>query len=203
MTRPRRSARITGLHSYHKAVRPCATHRYSSPRGCCRSDRSLSRQTPMSGAGHRIAAQVPTFPIEAQVKLAPPPCRTPPGQSAGTRQAHHGPELQARFRCHLPVSTRRQWFTHVRLLDPHLTRSQARRLPQRSPPRLLTAAACGGLRPPPAGRPRRVTRHQRRAPSSSMQHRISNPSFYIESPLRSWHTTSPALADTSVVAVNW
>jgi hypothetical protein len=33
MTRPRRSTRITGLHSYHETVRPCAPHQYSTPRG--------------------------------------------------------------------------------------------------------------------------------------------------------------------------
>src|SRR6266542_5007908 len=31
--------------------------------------------------------------------------------------------------------------------------------PQRSPPRLLTDAACGGLEPPPAGRLRRANLH--------------------------------------------
>src|SRR3954452_19562519 len=41
--------------------------------------------------------------------------------------------------------------------------------PQRSPPRLLTAAACGGLQPPPAGRLRRAT------PPSPAQHRPQQP----------------------------
>jgi hypothetical protein len=40
-------------------------------------------------------------------------------------------------------STRHQWFACARLRDPHLPRSRARRLPRRSPPRLLTAAARG------------------------------------------------------------
>src|SRR5215218_9796704 len=40
-----------------------------------------------------------------------------------------------------------------------------RRFPQRSPPRLLTDAACGGLQPPPAERLRRAT------PPSPIQHR--------------------------------
>ena len=35
----------------------------------------------------------------------------------------------------------------------------ARRQPQRSPPRLLTDAACGGLESPPARRPRRTYLH--------------------------------------------
>ena len=49
----------------------------------------------------------------------------------------------------------------------------ARLFPRRSPPRLLTAAARGGLRPPPAGRPRRTTSPERPAPPSPMQHRIN------------------------------
>ena len=116
------------------------------------NSRRLDRHWPAAGARR----QVPTFHTGAQTKLAPPPCRTPPGQSTGTRQAHPGAMARPRFRCHLPVSTRHQRFTHVRLLGPHLTRSTARRFPQRSAPRLLTDAPCGGLRPPPAGRPRRT-----------------------------------------------
>ena len=48
MTSPRRSTRITGLHSYHEAVRPCAPHQYSTPRGFSRLGLSLPRTT----AGH-------------------------------------------------------------------------------------------------------------------------------------------------------
>src|ERR1039458_1548770 len=48
----------------------------------------------------------------------------------------------------------------------------ARLFPRRSPPRLLTAAARGGLRPPPAQRPRRATRPPGPAPPSLAQHRI-------------------------------
>jgi hypothetical protein len=43
---------------------------------------------------------------------------------------------------------------------------------ERSPPRLLTAAARGGLRPPPARRPRRATRPPAPAPPSLAQRRI-------------------------------
>jgi hypothetical protein len=58
--------------------------------------RPILRHWPSAGAGR----QVPTFHTEAQTKLAPPPRRTPPGQSAGTRQAHPEPARRARFRCH-------------------------------------------------------------------------------------------------------
>jgi hypothetical protein len=101
--------------------------------------------------------QVHTFHTRAQTKLAPPPCRRPPGQSTGSRQARPGPVLQTRFRSHLSVfdtssvdrSRSPSWPTPDALTGTPF--------PQRSPPRLLTAAACGGLRPPPAGRPRRTT----------------------------------------------
>jgi hypothetical protein len=108
---------------------------------------------PTAAAGR----QVHTFRTEARTTLAPPPCRTPPGQSAGTRQARPGAPKHPRFRCHLSLSTRHQWFACAHLRDPHLPRLGAT-FPRRSPPRLLTAAARGGLRPPPARRPRRATR---------------------------------------------
>jgi hypothetical protein len=45
MTHPRRSTRITGLPRYHGAVRPCASHRYSAPRGFRRLESSRARPT--------------------------------------------------------------------------------------------------------------------------------------------------------------
>jgi hypothetical protein len=58
------------------------------------------------------------------------------------------------------VTTPQRWFTHVRLLCSHLTHHV--RL-FRSAPHLdsFTEAACGGLRPPPAGRSRRALLHHR------------------------------------------
>src|SRR6478735_4676594 len=41
------------------------------------------------------------FMQKPQTGLASPPCRTPPGQSAGTRQTHPGIMDTPRFRCHL------------------------------------------------------------------------------------------------------
>jgi acyl-lipid omega-6 desaturase (Delta-12 desaturase) len=41
------------------------------------------------------------FHAGAGTTLAPPPCRTPPGQSTGARQAQPGTRIQPRFRCHL------------------------------------------------------------------------------------------------------
>src|SRR6266540_6162952 len=42
----------------------------------------------------------PTFHARAQTRLAPPICRTPPGQSAGTPQTCPGAQLLPRFRRH-------------------------------------------------------------------------------------------------------
>ena len=104
MTRPLRSSPITGPSSLLRSVRPCAPHRYSpladQPLGVLPSTddrRPRPLHWPPVGAGR----QVPTFHTRAQTKLAPPPRRTPPGQSAGTRQTHPGAGHAARFRCHL------------------------------------------------------------------------------------------------------
>jgi hypothetical protein len=137
MTRPRRSTRITrsqlprgGPPLRHASLLKPSRFQPLGPLALADSEHHPHF------AVRGITAQVPTFHTEAQAKLAPPPCRTPPGQSAGSRQAPHEPELQARFRCRLPVSTRPQWFTLARLLDPYLTHSQARRFPQRTTPAL-------------------------------------------------------------------
>lgn len=58
-----------------------------------------------------------------------------------------------------PLSTPRQWFTCVRLLRSYLMCSAAHLFPQRTPPALLAQAACGGLKPGPATRPRGASPH--------------------------------------------
>jgi hypothetical protein len=52
----------------------------------------------------RRAVSAPAFPRsvqEPQTRLAPPTCRTPPGQYSGARQAHPGSSVLPRFRCQL------------------------------------------------------------------------------------------------------
>ena len=73
------------------------------------------------------------------------------------------------------VSTRQQRFAHARLPDPHLTR-HARLFHIAHHGRVAAPAACGGLKPPPAGRLRRADN-----PSSPAQHRFTKLS-YIELP---------------------
>ena len=178
---PLRSARITRPHRYYETVRPCAPHRYSAPRrfrcsGCSlsptagqhpagpyrgdRFPRSVPEPEPSSRhlyAGHHLASQ------QAPARLVPGQQRDPGFDDIDT------------------LSTLHQWFTHARLLDPHLTPSRAP-FPQRSPPRLLTAAARGGLRPPPAGRSRRAYLHHQHNTASEV------PASTPEPPQRSWHT---------------
>ena len=62
------------------------------------------------------------------------------------------------------ISTRRQRIAYARLPDPHLTR-HARLFRIAHHNRVTAPAACGGLKPPPAGRLRRASN-----PSSPAQH---------------------------------
>jgi hypothetical protein len=173
-TRPLRSTRITGLHRYYETVRPRAPHRYSAPRGVVRLGFSLSPPS-HQGAGS-IGATGSHVPCKSpgQARAASMPdavravSRLPPDLS---RSPDHAP-VSTPLR---KITTRHQRFAHARLPDPHLTRSPPRLFPQRSPPRHLTDAACGGLEPPPAGRPRRTYLHLLHSTAS----RGSNASFSV------------------------
>src|SRR3954452_5784042 len=105
--------------------------------GSCVPYRSPSQvhATFMPDAGWTVGRSLPTFARGIEVQI---PVSTP-----------------IRY-----VSTRHQWFTPVRLLEPYLTELLPP-FPQRSPPGLLTPAACGGLEPAPADRLRRVLLHLR------------------------------------------
>ncbi len=65
---------------------------------------------------------------------------------------------------------------------------KARLAPRRSPPRLLTAATRGGLRPPPAGRPRRPTSRSDWPLHLRCSTASTGPTFHIDLLMRSWHT---------------
>ena len=113
--------------------------------------------------------QVLLFHASACSELTPPLHRAPPGQHAG-RPLAEGAHQQAR--AFVPRVRRSPGFDAiVPPIDASAvvhTRSSSRRppdpltaglLPQRSPPRLLTGAACGGLGSPPARRTRRAYLH--------------------------------------------
>src|SRR6266516_8004804 len=112
--------------------------------------------------------QVLLFHASARNELTPPLHRAPPGQHAGHPPAEGTPARRA----FVPGTLRLPGFdaivpptdasavVHARSSSRHppdpLT---AGLFPQRSPPRLLTGAACGGLGSPPARRTRRAYLH--------------------------------------------
>jgi hypothetical protein len=160
MTRPLRSTRITGLHSYHGAVRPCAAHRYSAPRGFGRLRISRPRPTAGSTATGRPRAHGDRFP-RSTPEPRPSSRRLHAGHHLTNQQApvrlNPGATALPRFRCHL---SRFDTSSAVHSRSPSWPTPDALKgapFPQRSAPRLLTDAPCGGLQPPPAGRLRRTT----------------------------------------------
>src|SRR5437773_1360654 len=111
--------------------------------------------------------QVLLFHASARDELTPPLHRAPPGQHAG-----HPLAEGTHARAFVPGIRRSPGFDAiVPPIDASAvvhTRSSSRRppdpltaglFPQRSPPRLLTGAACGGLGSPPARRTRRTYLH--------------------------------------------
>src|ERR1700720_548607 len=148
MTCPLCSTGITPLHHYYGAVRPSPAHRYFRPHGWSRLCLSLS-----------IAGQVLTFHTRARLSFAPPTCRMPLGQSQCIPQADPGRRVNPRF-----------WHRLIRFrhfIDGSLALASLNRacrdhvptFPQRSPPAVLTTAACGGLRSTTDCRPRRHLLH--------------------------------------------
>ena len=153
MTRPLRSTPITGASPLLRAGPPAHPATRAGPRAA-----SSNPQLAVSGRAFSRSVR------ERQIRLTSPPCRTPPGQSAGTRQAPPGARsITPVLMPSVFVTTRRQRFACARLPDPHLT-PRGRLFLDRSPRRSSANAARGGLKPPPAGRLRRAN------PSSPEQH---------------------------------
>ena len=162
MTRPLRSARMTRHHRYYEPVRPCAPHRYSAPHSsrCLKSSlsRPPDRNGPLRGRQYR-GDRFPRSTPEPELSSR----RLHAGHHLGSKQVAPrlipGQVIIPRFRCHLytfDTSSTVRFRSPSQLIPDPLS---ARLFPQRSPPRLLTDAACGGLRPPPAGRSRRANLH--------------------------------------------
>src|SRR6202165_5923172 len=106
-----------------------------------------------------IAGQVLTFRTRARLRFAPPPCRMPLGQSQDIPQANPGGMAIPRF-WHRLIRFRHVISGSLALASlNHACRNLVSTFPQRSPPSLLTTAACGGLRSTPDCRPRRALLH--------------------------------------------
>src|SRR5207244_7088128 len=96
-------------------------------------------------ADGRDEAQVLTLRTKAWSSFAPPTCRMPLGQYQGIPRADPGGRVTPRFWQHL---IRFRHFSDGSLALASLNRAcrdHVPTFPQRSPPRPLTAAACGGL----------------------------------------------------------
>ena len=148
MTRPLCSAGITPLHSYYEAVRPSPAHRYFQPRGLSRLCFFPWHRRPGSHV-----------PYKSQIEL-----RAAYMPDAAWAVSVHPPSLSRKMG-QPPVLTSSSRFRHF--IDGslafaslnHACRNLVPAFPQRSPPSLLTTAACGGLRSTPDCRPRRTFLH--------------------------------------------
>jgi hypothetical protein len=110
MTSPRRSTRITGLHSYHEAVRPCAPHRYSAPRGSAAwgspfPERPRAATAPLAARGRgTTGSHVPhRSPDQARATSMPETTWAVDGYPPGSSRAIHAD----------PVSISSRTFRHV------------------------------------------------------------------------------------------
>src|ERR1700716_598632 len=148
MTHPLRSTGITPLQHYYEAVPPLrriSTFGLAVGAACAFS--------------FSIAGQVLTFRTRARLSFAPPPCRMPLGQSQSIPQADPGGVATPRF-WHRLIRFRHVISGSLALASlNHTCRNLVPTFPQRSPPSLLTTAACGGLRSIPDCRPRRAFLH--------------------------------------------
>jgi hypothetical protein len=110
-------------------------------------------------ARRRDKAQVLTFHTKAWSSFAPPTCRMPLGQYHGIPRADPGGRVTPRF-WHRLIRFRHFCSGSLALafLD-RACRNLVSAFPQRLPPRLLPAAACGGLRSAPDHRTRRALLH--------------------------------------------
>src|SRR5262247_1862786 len=148
MTCPLCSTGITPLHHYYRAVRPSPAHRYFRPRGWSRLHLFPWHRRPGSHVPYKsqIELRAVYMPDAAWAVSGHPPSLS--------RRKGHPPVLTSPN----PLSTLPRRFACARLSQSCLPESCSD-FPQRSPPWLLTTAACGGLRSTPDCRPRRAFLH--------------------------------------------
>jgi hypothetical protein len=148
MTRPLRSTGITPLHHYYGAVRPSPAHRYFRPRGWSRLRLFPWHRRPGSHVPHKsqIELRAAYTPDAAWAVSVHPPSLS---RKIGQPPVLTSPTLFRRFRS-----------GSLALASLNRTcRNPVPAFPQRSPPWLLTTAACGGLRSTPDCRTRRTFLH--------------------------------------------
>src|SRR6266704_661186 len=160
--RPLRSALITRASALLRAGPPARPATVLSPsRHQHRRERSLSpaRASGPGSRGTRLLLFRAEAADRARVVYMPdtawPVSGHPPGSSRGSQNTPVSMSAKS-------VSTRQQRFTCARLPGPHLT-PLTTPFPHRSPRRSSANAACGGLKPPPAGRLRRAYLHHSRS----------------------------------------
>ena len=175
MTRPRRSTRITGLQLPRGGPPLCPASLLSPSR-----IQPLGVSLPRTTAGHNRSTGRPRArttgshvphqsPDQARAAFMPdtawPISRHPPGSSRGNDSTPVSMS-SSRFDTSSVVRSRSpSWPTPDALT--------ARLFPQRSAPRLLTAAPCGGLRASPCRAAAEDHQPNNSRPPSPMQHRIS------------------------------
>src|SRR5213078_3855184 len=119
MSRPLRSTPVTEASPLLRAGPPASAATVLNA-----SQFPLRNALPVTTPG-RVDMSALAFPRsmqKPQTRLAPPPCRTPPGQSTGTRQTL--PEVLSKTPVLMPpktFTTRHQRFAFARLPDPYLT----------------------------------------------------------------------------------
>ena len=118
-----------------------------------------SRRRPIASFPLASPARFSRSVTRARLSFAPPPCRMPLGQSQCIPQADPGGMATPRF-WHRLIRFRHVISGSLALASlNHTCRNLVPTFPQRSPPSLLTTAACGGLRSTPDCRPRRAFLH--------------------------------------------
>ena len=148
MTHPLRSTGITPLQHYYGAVRPSPAHRYFRPRGWSRLRLFPWHRRPGSHVPYKsqIELRAASMPDAAWAVSVHPPAD--PGGMATPRFWHRLIGFRHVISGSLALASLN-----------HTCRNLVPTFPQRSPPLLLTTAACGGLRSTPDCRPRRAFLH--------------------------------------------
>src|SRR6266436_1859210 len=148
MARSLRSTVITPHHRYYEAVRPCPAHRCFRPRGW--------RRLRLFPWHRRSGSHVP-YKSLVELRAAYMPDQL--GGCPETAQADPGGRVTPRF-WHRLIRFRHFIDGLLALASLNLAcRNLVPAFLQRSPPNLLTTAACGGLRSTPDCRPRRALLH--------------------------------------------